>query len=770
MKPLGLGAFALACVCGAARASAAPDASAATQQVAATRATQDAVIDGRLDEPAWAQAGLLEGFRQTQPVDDRPAEERTEVRVFYTARAIYFGIRAWDSQPATIHATLADRDKLQADDTVTIYLDTFNDHRRAFFFTVNPFGAQEDGVRSEGSGNPGEVGGSQIDRNPDFIFESHGRLLPDGYEVELGIPFKSLRYPGGSGPLVWGLNVERRIPRSGYVDAWTNVRRGSASFLAQAGLLTGLHDLESGRVFEAQPFVTAAAEGARTPSGAFERGALETEAGLSVRLGLSPDVSIDATLNPDFSTVESDVGQVTINERFALFFPEKRPFFLESIDLFSSPHQLIYTRRVVEPIFGAKLTLKRGALNLAHLTAVDRALKSIQGDALLSATRLRRDVGTDSTAGLTLTHRRQDDARNTVLAVDGRFVFGRLYFVQAEGGASFTRDHRAQPLTKAPVWMGEFDRTGRTWGFNYKVNAVGAGFRADAGFVPREDLVEASANNRLSFYGARGRLAESLTLYHGITRRFRHSTFDFERPDDAEHSLLAILRLRGGWEIWTQGRFDSYRLDPASYVGLDVDAPDGPQPFVPPEEVDHLWSYFGRVTLPTYRQLGGYVQVLAGQVPIFTEGARGHETRLTVSGDLRPTAALRVGLSLVASQIDRSRDGSEFARTLLPRLKLEYQARRALFFRLVAEYRSERSSALRDPATGALLLAGGEVLGPSAINALRIDALASYEPRPGTVAFVGYGTGLDNGARFGFSDLTRTSDGFFVKLAYRFRR
>ncbi len=769
-----IGACALALA--AASAAAATDqeaqhaAVAPTPRVTAPRVAVGPVVDGRLDEPAWAQAALLEGFRQTQPVDSRPAEERTEVRVLYTPRAIFFGVRAWDSQPASIHATLADRDKLQSDDTVTIYLDTFNDRRRAFFFTVNPLGSQEDGMRSEGSGNPGELGGTQVDRNPDFLFTSRGRLLDDGYEVELRIPFKSLRYPGGSGPLVWGLNVERRIPRSGYVDAWTDVRRGSASFLAQAGLLEGLQDLESGRVFEAQPFVTASAEGLRNRlSGAFERGALEAETGLSLRLGLSPDVSIDATVNPDFSTVESDVSQVTINERFALFFPEKRPFFLEGIDLFSSPHQLIYTRRVVDPIFAGKLTLKRGAFSLAHLSAVDRS--RFQGDALLSATRLRRDVGRDSIAGLTLTHRRQDDTRNTVVAADGRWVFGQLYFVQAEGGASFTRDERDGPTLAAPVWLTEFDRTGRTWGFNYKVNAVGSGFRADAGFIPREDLVEASANNRLSFYGGRGRLAESLTLYHGLTRRFRHAAFEFDRPEDSENSLLGILRLRGGWEIWGQGRLDSYRLDPAAYFGLFAPTPSGLLAFTPPDEVARLWSYFGRVTLPTYRKLGGFVQVFVGQVPIFSEGARGHETRVTLSSDLRPTSSLRASVSLVVSQIDRSLDGSEFARTLLPRIKLEYQARRALFFRLVAEFRSERTAALSHPSTGALLLLeDGSSLGPSTINALRVDALVSYEPRPGTVAFVGYGAGLDNGTRFGFSDLTRTNDGFFVKMAYRWRR
>ena len=738
--------------------------------VTATRVADEPVIDGRLDEAAWQQAGVLDGFHQKEPVDGRPAEERTEVRVLYGARAIFFGVRAWDSQPGTIHATLADRDKLAAEDSVTIYLDTFNDRRRAFFFTVNPLGAQEDGVLSEAGANAGELDGGQSDRNPDFLFESRGRLLPDGWEAELRIPFKSLRYPGGTGPQVWGLNVSRYVPRSGYVDTWTDVRRGSASFLAQAGLLEGLSDLESGRVFEAQPFVTAIREGLRGAGGAFEPGSLHVEGGFNLRLGLASDVSLDATVNPDFSQVESDVAQVTINERFALFFPEKRPFFLEGIELFSSPHRLIYTRRVVEPLFGAKLTLKRGGMNVGHLTSVDRGLRPGSPDALLTATHLRRDVGRHSTAGLTFTHRRQGDQRNTVAAADGRWLFGKLYFLQAEAGASFTRDLRGQPTASAPVWLVEFDRTGRTWGFNYKVDAVGAGFRADAGYVPRTNVVEATASNRLSFYGERGRVLESFSIYHGLTRRFLHADFRLGQAEESENTLLGILRLRGGWEVWAQGTLNSYRLDPQSFEGLEVAGPAGLQPFAPPESVPELWSFLGRVGLPTWRSIGGSLQVYAGEVPIFQEGARGHELRATLSADLRPTASLRVGLSLVLSQIDRALDGSEFARTVLPRIKLEYQPTRALFFRLVGDYRSLRSSPARAPLTGEPLFAGGEPLPGWASNEFRVDALLSYEPGPGTVGFIGYGTSLDNGARLGFSDLRRSSDGFFFKVAHRFRR
>jgi hypothetical protein len=231
--------------------------------VVVPRLSAEATIDGVLDEPAWEQAARLQGFHQYQPVDGRPAEERTEVRVFYTPAAIVFGILAHDREPGAIRATVADRDNIDSDDNVTVHLDTFADRRRSFFFAVNPLGVQQDGVRTEGANSPGQVFGGETDTNPDFIFESKGRITADGYVVEMRIRFKSLRYPGGGGVMRWGVNVVRVTQRTGYVDTWTDVRRASASFLAQEGTLEGLHDLRRGVLLEAMPFVTVNAEGSR---------------------------------------------------------------------------------------------------------------------------------------------------------------------------------------------------------------------------------------------------------------------------------------------------------------------------------------------------------------------------------------------------------------------------------------------------------------------------------------------------------------------------
>ncbi|HEX2281321.1 MAG TPA: DUF5916 domain-containing protein, partial [Thermomicrobiales bacterium] len=353
-------------------------------------------IDGRLDEPAWQQATRLTGFWQYQPVDGRPAEEQTEVLVWYAPDAIYFGIIAHDRNPAAIRATVADRDNIDNEDHVVLDLDTFHDRRRAFFFGVNPLGVQTDGVRSEGAGQVTSLIPGNVDKNPDFTWDSKGRVTEQGYVVEVRIPFRSLRYPG-SGPQTWGFNVTRVVQRTGYTDTWTDVRRANASFLGQEGGIGGLHDLRHGVTVEAQPFVTATANGERDlASGGFDRQDIDPDAGVNLRLGFS-SYALDVTANPDFSQVESDAGQVTVNERFALFFPEKRPFFLEGIELFGSPQTLVYTRRIVDPKAGAKFTGKFGRLGVAHLTALDEAGES---DAWFNITRLRRDFGVNSIAGV----------------------------------------------------------------------------------------------------------------------------------------------------------------------------------------------------------------------------------------------------------------------------------------------------------------------------------------------------------------------------------
>jgi hypothetical protein len=720
------------------------------------------LVDGVLDEPVWSQATRLTGFWQYQPVDGRPAEEKTEILVWYAPDAIHFGIIAHDRVPSAIRATVADRDNIDNEDQVVLDLDTFHDRRRAFFFGVNPLGVQSDGVRSEGAGQVSSLVPGSIDKNPDFLWDSKGRLTDRGYQIEIRIPFKSLRYPGGARQ-TWGFNATRVVQRTGYTDTWTDVRRANASFLAQEGAIAGLHDLKHGVTVEAQPFVTAAANGSRDPvTGQFGREALDPDAGLNLRLGFT-SYAFDATLNPDFSQVESDEGQVTVNERFALFFPEKRPFFLEGIELFGTPQTLVYTRRIVNPHAGAKLTGKFGQLGLAHLTAVD---ETGDADAWFNLTRLRRDFGRNSIAGVTFTNRDQSGAFNRVLAGDFRYVWG-LYFAQVQYGASWTSD--GGTTRRAPIWQLEYDRTGRSWGFNYLVKGLGNGFDAQAGFVNRlrSGVVNGHAFNRFTLYGARGALLENLTIFGGPDRTWLYDDFGFKEGIEGFEMLEATFQLRGGWELSAHFQRDFVKFQDSSFADYTIGSATGPA-YLPPDDFSgFIWT--AEATTPTWRQLGAVLTYSRGGVPMFEEGASGRGRQLSGGLELRPTPTVRVAATGTAFHLFRM-DGSEFARAIIPRLQLEYQPNRALFFRAIGEYRSERRAALLEPGTGDSLFVAGQAQPAVRTNGLRVDLLASFEPTPGTVAFLGYGSSLETDGDFNWSRLERLNDGVFVKLAYRVRR
>jgi hypothetical protein len=718
-------------------------------------------IDGRLDEAAWSKATRLTGFWQYQPVDGRLAEEQTEVLVWYAPEAIYFGILAHDRTPAAIRATVADRDKIDTDDHIIIDLDTFHDRRRAFSFGVNPLGSQSDGVRSEGAGQVSSLIPGSTDLNPDFTWQSKGRITDRGYEIEIRIPFRSLRYPG-SGPQTWGFNVTRVVQRTGYTDTWTNVRRANATFLGQEGALAGLHDLKGGISVEAQPFLTATADGSRDQvSGDFTRDDVNPDAGLNFRLGFT-SYALDATVNPDFSQVESDSGQVTVNERFALFFPEKRPFFLEGIELFGTPQTLVYTRRIVDPKGGAKFTGKLGQLGVAHLTALDEAGDD---DAWFNITRLRRDFGQSSIAGVTFANRDQAGSHNRVLAGDFRYVWG-LYYAQVQYGASYTKD--AAGSRTAPIWQAEYDRTGRSWGFNYLLKGIGAGFDDQAGFVNqlRSNVVYGHVFNRFTLYGARGALLENLTVFGGPERTWRYDKFGFKPGLEGDEYVDATFQLRGGWKLNGHLERDFVNFEDSTFADYTTGSASGPV-YSPDDDFSgFVWQ--AGLTTPTWQQLGANVSYRRGRAAIFPEGVTGRAWRVTGEVDVRPAPTVRAALTGTVLRLYRL-DGSEFARSTIPRLKVEYQPRRELFFRVVGEYRSERTAALLSPA-GDSLFVGGEPRPANDFNGLRLDLLASFEPTPGTVAFLGYGSSLETDGEFDWSRLRRMNDGFFVKLAYQIRQ
>jgi hypothetical protein len=740
------------------------------------RIDEQATIDGRLDEPAWSKAARLGGFSEYQPVDGQAASERTEVRIWFSPKALHIGILAYDSAPGSVRATSADRDNIANEDWVRIYLDTFNDRRRAFIFGVNPLGVQEDGVQTEGGfsagmtrggGGGGYYGGNfmsgQVDLSPDYQFDSKGRVTEEGYVVEIRIPFKSLRYPG-SGPLRWGINIARKTQRTGRQDTWTDARR-VASFLAQAGTMEGLHDLQRGVVTELQPFVTGTVDGSRQADASYAYAPTDIEPGANLRFGFT-NISIDATVNPDFSQVETDATQVTVNERFALFYPEKRPFFLEGIELFATPNQLVYTRQIADPIAGGKVTGKVGRTGVAFLSAPDDTGDS---SAWFTIARLRQDVGSDSLAGLTFTDRTATGEFNRVVAADARLVFKKLYYVLGQVGGSWTG--RDGVTRSSPMWQAEFDRTARRFGFNYRLTGFGEDFETQSGYVPRGNIVEGRASNRLTYYGPRGAPVESFSGFLSFNGIWDYAGFGKAGPIEGGGTLNLNTQLRGGWAASASFGRSFVDFDEDMYEGYEVLQPSGGlEPFVVPEGVSS-WTGTYTLTTPVFQAFNGSLSVAYGGTPIYAEASKGTQLRTAAALTVRPAQSVRIEGSLVAARITRARDGSEYAQSTIPRLKIEYQPRRSLFVRVVTEYQFNSRDALYDPVTGWPIHVDGRAVAAQEANGLRTDILFSFEPTPGTVVFVGYGASLAKDPYLSQAPgYTRTSDGFFVKLAYLFRR
>ena len=726
-------------------------------------------IDGVLDEPVWNRAAMLTGFSQYRPVDGRPAEDSTAVLVWYAPDAIYFGIRAFERHGAVVRATLADRDNIDSDDNVAILLDTYLDHRRATMFAVNPLGVQQDGVWSDGvaagaAGGPSAGGrfDATIDLNPDYVYESRGRVTDRGYEVEVRIPFKSLRYQSGD-PQDWGIQIVRAVQHSGYEETWTPAVRASASFLIQAGRLVGLTALRRGLVLDLTPEFTTKVDGAPTTPGYDYRGTPELAG--NVRWGVTQNLGATATAHPDFSQVEADIGQVTLNQRFALFYPEKRPFFLEGLEQFDTPNSLIYTRRIAQPVFGAKLAGKVGGLGVAYLGAVDNSDQSATGaHPIYNMLRLRRDLGPTSTLGMAYTDRIDGDDYNRVLGVDAHVVWRKVWFSEVQVAGSWTRGQGAARAGK--LWTVTFgDRTGRAYGNHYELLGIQKSFQDTSGFVNRTDFVAGRTFNRFSFYGRPGALVEQFTAIVGFAPIWRYRDFGrLNRTIEDTLQTFWIATLRGGWQSQVTLSLNHFGFDGADYSDYTV----GSTPFVVPHDLYHLPGAAFILNAPN-RAVSGSVVLGYSAVAIFPEASEGHQVALTTVAALRPTPALRLEARWVHQRLTRARDGSRFSTANIPRLKLEYQLTRAIFVRYIGQYFAEDQAALLDPRTGQPLLVNGDTARAIVTNDFRNDLLFSYKPTPGTVVFLGYGASLTEADAFRFRNLSRASDGFFLKLSYLFR-
>ena len=749
------------------------------------RLEQTLTLDGFLTEPVWGQAALLTGFSQFQPADRRPSADSTEVLVWYSPTAIHFGVRAFAPTGAT-NARLSDRDKISADDYVEIILSTFNDGRQAFVFGVNALGVQADGTLNEvtstasSSSSATNTGRTSADLSANFVYESKGRVTELGYEVEVRIPFKSLRYQPRE-VQDWGLQLVRRVQHRGHEDTWTPARRDGASFLAQSGRLTGLRGLRRGLVVDLNPSVVGFENGARKADGSWGYSPQGPEYGGTVRWGVTNNLSLNGTVNPDFSQVEADVVAFQYDPRQALFYPERRPFFLEGIENFAVGNNLVYSRRIVQPDVAVKLTGKSFGTNLAILSALDDRSTSIggTGNPLFNIVRGTRDLGRQSRLGFTYTDRLDGEHSNRVAGLDARLIARKVWALSLQGAMSHTRaDTNA---TTAPLWAATLDRQGRGYTFSARINAIGEDFDAQAGFISRRNVVDYVVSNNWTFFRPAGSRIETW----GLTVRGQgtgpYDAFVRGRASqDRKLHFTTNAALRGGWRVSGGVYFENFGFDPALYsdyyVERDLGAVKDTVKFTAAGDPRlHNVDLTMRVATPEWGKFSGDFFYIGGKDENFDEWQSGLVHIVTVNARWRPTDQIRVEGQYQHQEFNRWTDGSTVSIRKVPRLKVEYQATRTIFFRMVGQYDTQEKLDRRDDGrtNDPLLLrtASGSYTRLSGFkrNRVRADWLFSYQPTPGTVFFLGYGSSLDEPEPLKFNRLTRVQDGLFMKWSYLFR-
>lgn len=739
-------------------------------------------IDGDLTEPVWRQATILKDFTSYSPVDGRPAQDNTEVRLWYAEDALYVGIRAW-APPGTVRATLAERDRITSEDWIALHLDTFLDRRRSFVFAVNAFGVQADGMRSDVSAGPGvsRAALQAVDLSQDYIWQSKGKLLDDGFAVELRIPFKSIRFQFAS-TQDWGVQVVRQTQRTGYQDTWAPTSRALQAFTPQGGFLRGLTGLKRGLVLDLTPTSVTSTTG--TPTGGSATGGsapgawrygTRGEFGGDVRWGITSNFTVNATANPDFSQVETDVGQIPGDVRFALFFPELRPFFVEGSEQFDAPNRLVNTRSIVQPLGAIKLTGKIPRTDVGLLSAIDAPSSGRDGrtSPVFNIVRLRRDLGEQSNAGIVFTDRTEGARFNRVGGADVRLQFRRVYSADLRFAGSLTRDSSSQT---GSLWEVGHGRTGRGYGYRYNVQGISPQFQTQTGFVNRTDFVRAQINQRYTLFGRRGGWWDQRQHFVSASTLWSYDAFNRrERPLETRVSLDNSMTIRGGWRVSVTPEWQQIGFDARRYASYAVLAPNGRDiTSFTPSAAQMTTTAALAVNTPQWRRAGATLTATAGTEPEFFETSTVRRREVEAQVDLRPTSQVRIGALLRYQRFVRERDGSEFSTQVVPRLRLEYQFSRALFLRFIGQVESRDRSALRDPRTEQPLYrraGNGTVSLQGARRSLlgRADWLVSYLPSPGTVVFFGYGAGLDATETMRPGEARRTSDGAFVKISYLFR-
>jgi len=572
-------------------------------------------IDGRPDEDIWKQAAVFKDFYQTFPGDNIDPSRPTEVLMMYDEKHLYIAFKCWDERDK-IRATVAKRDEVFGEDNVRLWLDTYNDQRRAYVLGFNPLGIQQDGIYTEGQG---------ADFSVDIVMESKGVIEDWGWSVEVKIPFKSLRYTAGKDKM-WGFNAARNIDRfNDEFNQWLPDDRNISGFLVKHGKITGLDEIKTERTLEIVPSITVSETGRRKrtipgaafyPIGAYDpvwnpggirdpgkftNDPVKTEIGVNLKYTITPNVTLDAAINPDFAEIEADAPVVTANQRFPIFFQEKRPFFLEGKEIFQSPLQPFYSRTIVDPDFAAKLTGKIGKTSFGFLAASDNAPGNYSEDertelaicqerrltnpavrcaieefvdqnALFGVLRVKRDFGANNNIGFFSTARVFPKNRNFTGGFDGTFKLDpktvMTFQVIGTHSRKFFRDpdfFLRDDLSRGAAPYRSGNGFGYYWSLDYTTDTHGyfveafgrtSDYRADAGFTRRTNTNTVFGVNRFST-----KSKPKAAVIRASWNQFARMNFDWKgRSQGALLGTNVNLSLQGNLFIYAETGIGYERL------------------------------------------------------------------------------------------------------------------------------------------------------------------------------------------------------------------
>ncbi len=721
--------------------------------IAIRRAAGPITIDGDLSDPGWRDAARIEDFYETTRGDNVAPPVRTVALLTYDERYLYIGLQCADPAPRRIRAPYVSRDDvLGTDDNVAIFLDTHGDRRSAMEFRVNPRGQQADAVYDDGSGAE--------DFSPDFFYDTAARITPQGWQAELRIPFSTLRYDRRK-PLNWGILIWRNYPRDyRYAIYSAPIPRASNCLVCHCVPITGLAGLPAGGHVTVAPYGTLTEEGVPRgePGSPYLNQPVGGTAGVDAKWTPSASTALDATVNPDFSQIESDVGQIAINKQFAVFYPEKRPFFLEGVDLFATHIQAVYTRTITSPRWGGRVTGKVDATAYTLLVTEDRGGGSVivpgatastfapqSGSSIAAIGRVRQDFGA-SYGGLLLTDRENDASGgggyNRVFGPD--FLWRMSQHDQVSGQILFSDTRTPERPDLDPSWDGrrltsqafyvEWRHTGYHWFYSALHEDYGEDFRADDGFVPQVGYRHEKAVVGYSVYNTG--IFSQLMAGPFCNYATRSDGALIQRQCGLFANPNGILNLTGEIDLvpGERNRIGETVVDSdfTVYYNLSID----------PGRV------FSRVTLNGF----------AGDYPDVANGRPGRGAEVGITATVKPTAHLILDFNGDRQWLDVDADGrsGRLFTAEIARLKATYNFTSRTFLRLIGQYFTAR----QDPTLYTFPV-------PETDRSLTASGLFAYTPNWQTVLYLGYG---DSRALNAAGDLAPAGRQFFLKVSYAFQR